>query len=159
MAHPPSSRTPGYLRDCKLETPLRKRRSRISITNEFSAKRQRISEAIGSIHISTETEQRQEYADINAEPRVSELFLFGFPNLIEDSSCALGLYSLDCYTNTLRLLQPCFAPPLSYFHKYLLPAYLPLNKIMIGIATRLGLTFPFLRQTASLPHVRRFSFL
>lgn len=158
MAHPPSSRTPGHLRDCKLETPLRKRRSRISITNEFSAKRQRISEAIGSIHISTDTEQRQEYADINAEPRVSDMFLFGFPNLIEDSSCALLGCTHSIATQT-RLLQPAFAPPLSYFHKYLLPSCLLLNKITICIATRLGLTFPFLRQTASLPHVRRFSFL
>ncbi|KAI9463935.1 WD40 repeat-like protein [Russula earlei] len=59
----------GSLRDCKLETPLRKRRSRISITNQFSAKRQRISEAIGSIDVSAGAEQRQELADINAEPR------------------------------------------------------------------------------------------
>ncbi|KAN0136569.1 WD40 repeat-like protein [Lactarius tabidus] len=61
--------TPGPFRDCKLETPLRKRRSRVSITNEFSVKRQRVSEAIGSIDVSTDAEQRQEYADINAEPR------------------------------------------------------------------------------------------
>jgi len=63
-----SSLTPGSFRDCKLETPLRKRRSRVSITNEFSVKRQRVSEAIGSIDVSTNAEQRQEYADINAEP-------------------------------------------------------------------------------------------
>ena len=72
-----SSRILGSFRDCKLETPLRKRRSRVSITNEFSAKRQRVSEAIGSIDVSADVEQRQEYADINAEPRVS-LTLSGF---------------------------------------------------------------------------------
>lgn len=71
IAHIHSSRILGSFRDCKLETPLRKRRSRASITNEFSAKRQRVSEAIGSIDVSTDPEQRQEYADINAEPRVS----------------------------------------------------------------------------------------
>ena len=71
VAYLRSSLTPGPFRDCKLETPLRKRRSRVSITNEFSVKRQRVSEAIGSIDVSTDAEQRQEYADINAEPRVS----------------------------------------------------------------------------------------
>jgi len=71
IAHVQSSRILGSFRDCKLETPLRKRRSRASITNEFSAKRQRVSEAIGSIDVSTESQQKQEYADINAEPRVS----------------------------------------------------------------------------------------
>ena len=70
VAYLRSSLTPGPFRDCKLETPLRKRRSRVSITNEFSVKRQRVSEAIGSIDVSTDAEQRQEYADINAEPRV-----------------------------------------------------------------------------------------
>jgi hypothetical protein len=65
-----SSRILGSFRDCKLETPLRKRRSRVSITNEFSVKRQRVSEAIGSIDVSTDVEQRQEYANTNAEPRV-----------------------------------------------------------------------------------------
>ncbi len=69
-----SSRILGSFRDCKLETPLRKRRSRVSITNEFSAKRQRVSEAIGSIDVSTDVEQRQEYGDINAEPRVRFCF-------------------------------------------------------------------------------------
>jgi len=72
-----SSRILGSFRDCKLETPLRKRRSRASITNEFSAKRQRVSEAIGSIDVSTDVEQRQEYANTNAEPRV-RLNLSGF---------------------------------------------------------------------------------
>ena len=72
-----SSRILGSFRDCKLETPLRKRRSRASITNEFSAKRQRVSEAIGSIDVSTDVEQRQEYANTNAEPRV-RLCLSGF---------------------------------------------------------------------------------
>jgi len=71
IAHIHSSRILGSFRDCKLETPLRKRRSRVSITNEFSAKRQRVSGAIGSIDVSTDSEKRQEYADINAEPRVS----------------------------------------------------------------------------------------
>ena len=69
-----SSRILGSFRDCKLETPLRKRRSRASITNEFSAKRQRVSEAIGSIDVSTDVEQRQEYANTNAEPRVRLCF-------------------------------------------------------------------------------------
>ncbi|KAI0262778.1 WD40-repeat-containing domain protein [Gloeopeniophorella convolvens] len=64
-----ANRTPGASRECKVETPLRKRRSRISITNEFSAKRQRVSEAIGSIDVSADALQRTEYADINAEPR------------------------------------------------------------------------------------------
>jgi hypothetical protein len=74
VAYLRSSLTPaGPFRDCKLETPLRKRRSRASITNEFSVKRQRVSEAIGSIDVSTDAEQRQEYADINAEPRVSSM--------------------------------------------------------------------------------------
>ena len=79
IAHIHSSRILGSFRDCKLETPLRKRRSRVSITNEFSAKRQRVSEAIGSIDVSTDPEQRQEYADINAEPRVS-FYLAEFRN-------------------------------------------------------------------------------
>jgi hypothetical protein len=79
VAYLRSSLTPGPFRDCKLETPLRKRRSRASITNEFSVKRQRVSEAIGSIDVSTDAEQRQEYADINAEPRVSSMSLFALP--------------------------------------------------------------------------------
>ena len=40
-----------------------------------SLKGQRVSEAIGSIGVSTDAEQRQEYADINAEPRVSLMSL------------------------------------------------------------------------------------
>ena len=84
IAHILYSRILGSFRDCKLETPLRKRRSRISITNEFSVKRQRISEAIGSIDVSTDAEQRQEFSDTNAEPRVS-FCPFWFLKLIKQS--------------------------------------------------------------------------
>ncbi len=52
-------------------------------------KRQRVSEAIGSIGISTDAEQRQEYADINAEPRVSLVSLFLLFLKLTDWSCGL----------------------------------------------------------------------
>ncbi|KAH9039105.1 hypothetical protein EDB85DRAFT_2272823, partial [Lactarius pseudohatsudake] len=74
VAHLRFGLTPGSFRDCKLETPLRKRRSRVSIADEFSVKRQRVSEAIGTIDVSTDAEKRQEYADINSEPRMTGSF-------------------------------------------------------------------------------------
>lgn len=52
----------------RCKTPTRKRRIRASITNEFSVKRQRIS--IGPIDIATEPIPKNEYADVNTEPRV-----------------------------------------------------------------------------------------
>ncbi|KAI0049028.1 WD40 repeat-like protein [Auriscalpium vulgare] len=58
--------TPGPSREqCKLETPLRKRRSRASITNDFSVKRQRVE----TIDFKESPVERQEYADVNTEPR------------------------------------------------------------------------------------------
>ncbi|KAH9035681.1 hypothetical protein EDB84DRAFT_1437852 [Lactarius hengduanensis] len=74
VAHLRFGLTPGSFRDCKLETPLRKRRSRVSIADEFSVKRQRVSEAIGTIDVYTDAEKRQEYADINSEPRMTGSF-------------------------------------------------------------------------------------
>ena len=107
MAHLRSSLTPGPSRDCKLETPLRKRRSRVSITNEFSVKRQRVSEAIGSIDVSTDAEQRQEYADINAEPRVSSMTLSGLLPKLTNFDVKLGC------TCSINILNASLSPPLS----------------------------------------------
>ena len=110
VAHLRSSLTPGPLRDCKLETPLRKRRSRVSITNEFSVKRQRVSEAIGSIDVSTDAEQRQEYADINAEPRVSFMSLSVLLPKLTKLGLLDCLHSLDCHKRVASPSSPLSKP-------------------------------------------------
>ncbi|EIM80192.1 WD40 repeat-like protein [Stereum hirsutum FP-91666 SS1] len=63
----------------RCKTPTRKRRIRASITNEFSVKRQRIS--IGPIDIATEPIPKNEYADVNTEPR-SDRFISTRPDIL-----------------------------------------------------------------------------
>ncbi|THH19167.1 hypothetical protein EW146_g1943 [Bondarzewia mesenterica] len=56
----------GPSTECK--TPVRKRRSQVAISNEFSTKRQRIS-TIGTIDITPDHAHRPEYVNNNSEPR------------------------------------------------------------------------------------------
>ena len=144
VAHLYSSLTPGSFQHCKLETPLRKRRSRVSITNEFSVKRQRVSEAIGSIDVSTDAEQRPEYADINAEPRVSLLSLLVL--------LPKWTHYLGCTRSTVTNAS---LPPLSPHCLNTILCDTPFHGLTKTSIVHLLGDASSLRQIASLPHVQR----
>jgi hypothetical protein len=77
-----------------------------TISQTSFLQRQRVSEAIGSIDVSTEVEKRQEYANTNAEPRSLS---FRFPSQIEESSCHCGLrLSLTTAPTSLILINATF---------------------------------------------------
>ncbi|KAI0056836.1 WD40 repeat-like protein [Artomyces pyxidatus] len=75
------------------QTPIRKRRSRISITNDFSVKRQRVS--IGCIDVEADPLPRQEYGDSNVEPK-SDRFI---------ASRSEPLFPMDTTPRTNRLAK------------------------------------------------------